>query len=96
MPPLWAAWQALLRCTLPKAAASRTHSKARRAELHPWANDVVFVSRVHEVRAEGAGRLAQLFDLIAMGDYVSLFVAAQEGLDPGPIPVLEELKQRLG
>jgi glucose/mannose-6-phosphate isomerase len=42
------------------------------------------------------GRLAQLFDLIATGDFVSLFVAAQEGLDPGPIPVLDELKQRLG
>ena len=54
------------------------------------------VASVHEVRAEGVGRLAQLFDLIAFGDFVSLFVAAQEGLDPGPIPVLDELKQRLG
>ena len=54
------------------------------------------VASVHEVRAEGVDRLAQLFDLIAIGDYVSLFVAAQEGLDPGPIPVLDELKQRLG
>jgi glucose/mannose-6-phosphate isomerase len=54
------------------------------------------LASVHEVRAEGVGRLAQLFDLIAVGDFVSLFVAAQEGLDPGPIPVLDELKQRLG
>lgn len=54
------------------------------------------VASVHEVRAEGVGRLAQLFDLVAFGDFVSLFVAAQEGLDPGPIPVLDELKARLG
>jgi glucose/mannose-6-phosphate isomerase len=54
------------------------------------------VASVHELRAEGAGRLAQLFDLIAFGDFVSLFVAAREGLDPGPVPVLDELEQRLG
>lgn len=53
------------------------------------------VGSVHEVRAEGDGRLAQLFDLIALGDFVSLFVAAQEGLDPGPVPVLDELGARL-
>jgi glucose/mannose-6-phosphate isomerase len=54
------------------------------------------VAGVHEVRAEGSGRLAQLFDLIAMGDFVSLFVAAGEALDPGPVPVLDDLEQRLG
>jgi glucose/mannose-6-phosphate isomerase len=53
------------------------------------------VSSVHEVRAEGEGRLAQLFDLIAVGDFVSLFVAAQEDLDPGPVPVLDDLEARL-
>ena len=54
------------------------------------------VASVHEVRAEGNGRLAQLFDLVAMGDFVSLFVAAGEGLDPGPVPVLDDLDERLG
>jgi glucose/mannose-6-phosphate isomerase len=54
------------------------------------------VAAVHEVRAEGNGRLAQLFDLIAMGDFVSLFLAANEALDPGPVPVLDDLRQRLG
>ena len=54
------------------------------------------VASVHEVRAEGNGRLAQLFDLIAFGDFVSLFVAAREGLDPGPVPVLDDLERRLG
>ena len=54
------------------------------------------VADVLEVRAEGDGDLAQLFDLILFGDYVSLWMAAEAGIDPGPIPVIEELKERLG
>ncbi len=53
------------------------------------------VASVLEVRAEGSGRLAQLFDLIITGDFVSLHVASREGIDPGPIPVLVEVKRRL-
>ena len=53
------------------------------------------VHGVEEVRAEGEGELAQLLDLILIGDFVSLHLAAQAGLDPGPVPILEELKQDL-
>jgi glucose/mannose-6-phosphate isomerase len=53
------------------------------------------VAGIEEVRAEGDGRLAQLFDLIIFGDFVSLHLADQEGLDPGPVPVLSEIKSRL-
>ena len=42
--------------------------------------------------AEGEGPLAQLLDLMLVGDFVTLHLAAQEGVDPGPIPVLDELK----
>ncbi len=54
------------------------------------------VAGIEEVRAEGDGDLAQLLDLILFGDYVSLHLAAREGIDPGPVPALEELKQQLG
>jgi glucose/mannose-6-phosphate isomerase len=54
------------------------------------------VADVLEVRAEGDGDLAQLFDLILFGDYVSLWLAAEAGIDPGPVPVIDELKARLG
>ena len=54
------------------------------------------VADVIEVRAAGDGDLAQLFDLILFGDYVSLWMAAEAGVDPGPVPVLTELKQALG
>jgi glucose/mannose-6-phosphate isomerase len=50
---------------------------------------------VIEVRAEGEGDLAQLLDLVLIGDFVSLHLAASEGVDPGPIPVLDDLKRWL-
>jgi len=53
------------------------------------------VADVIEVRAGGEGDLAQLFDLAMIGDFVSLHLAANEGIDPGPIPVLDELKRQL-
>jgi glucose/mannose-6-phosphate isomerase len=49
-----------------------------------------------EIRAQGDGDLAQLLDLIIFGDYVSLWMAALAGIDPGPVPALVELKQQLG
>jgi glucose/mannose-6-phosphate isomerase len=53
------------------------------------------VQDVVEVRALGDGPVAQLFDLTLMGDFVSLHMAAQEGIDPGPVPVLDDLKRAL-
>lgn len=53
------------------------------------------VADVIEVRAEGDGELAQLLDLVLFGDYVSLWMAAEAGIDPGPVDVLVDLKKRL-
>ena len=53
------------------------------------------VSSIEEVHAHGEGDLAQLLDLILFGDFVSLHMAYQEGIDPGPVPALVEIKQRL-
>jgi glucose/mannose-6-phosphate isomerase len=53
------------------------------------------VGAIHTVAAEGEGALAQLLDLCLVGDMVSLELAAQEGLDPGPVPVLDDLKRAL-
>jgi glucose/mannose-6-phosphate isomerase len=46
------------------------------------------LAAVHHVRASGEGPLAQLLDLAYIGDAVSLHLAFQEGLDPGPAPAL--------
>lgn len=53
------------------------------------------VSEVVEVRAEGDGDLAQLLDLVLVGDYASLWLAAQAGVDPGPVEALGALKRQL-
>jgi glucose/mannose-6-phosphate isomerase len=53
------------------------------------------VHGVLDVTAAGEGALAQLFDLVIQGDFVSLHLAAQAGVDPGPIPVLIDLKAAL-
>jgi glucose/mannose-6-phosphate isomerase len=51
------------------------------------------VASIQEVHAEGEGELAQLLDLVMFGDFVSLHLAANEGIDPGPVPTLSSIKQ---
>jgi glucose/mannose-6-phosphate isomerase len=66
----------------------------RRFELvRQWTDEVV--AGIEEVQAQGEGALAQLFDLMLFGDFVSLWVAYNEGVDPGPVPVLDAIKQAL-
>ena len=67
---------------------------ARRFELVGDILDEV-VRGVETVVAEGEGPLAQLLDLVIFGDFVSLHLAAQEGVDPGPVPILEDIKAAL-
>ena len=50
---------------------------------------------VIEVRASGEGDLAQLLDLALVGDVVALHLADHEGIDPGPLPVVDEIKRIL-
>lgn len=53
------------------------------------------VADIEEVRAEGDGSLAQLLDLVIFGDFTSWYLAARSGIDPGPVPVLDDIKERL-
>jgi glucose/mannose-6-phosphate isomerase len=67
---------------------------ARRFELvTPLVEEVT--AQVLEVTAAGEGQLAQLLDLVLIGDFVSLHLAAQEGIDPGPVDTLSSLKAAL-
>ena len=50
------------------------------------------LAAVHEWHAAGDGPLAQLLDLAYAGDLLSLHLAAQEGIDPGPAPALDLLR----
>ncbi len=51
------------------------------------------IADMYEVHAAGDGELAQLLDLVLYGDFVSLHLAAEEGVDPGPVPTLTSIKQ---
>lgn len=50
------------------------------------------MANVLTVTAGGDGPVAELFDLIFTGDIATLELAAAKGLDPGPLPVVDELK----
>ncbi len=50
---------------------------------------------VDSVRAQGVGKLAQMFSLLQFGDFVSYYLALAYGEDPTPIEVLNELKRLL-
>jgi glucose/mannose-6-phosphate isomerase len=73
------------------------HEHPQVARRFPLVQELVgeAVASVVEVRAEGDGPLAQLFDLVLVGDVVSLHLAFDAGIDPGPIPVLDQLKASL-
>ncbi len=63
-------------------------------ERYRLVNEVLdeVVARIEEVQAEGEGELAQLLDLMMFGDFTSLYLAYQEGVDPGPVPILDHIK----
>lgn len=50
---------------------------------------------VHEVASSGQGRLARLASLVQFGDYLSLYLALVNGVDPTPIASIDEFKRRL-
>jgi glucose/mannose-6-phosphate isomerase len=45
---------------------------------------------VFEVQGEGADDLGRFFDLALLGELVSLHLAGREGVDPGPVPAVDE------
>ncbi|MEX1008818.1 MAG: bifunctional phosphoglucose/phosphomannose isomerase [Acidimicrobiia bacterium] len=50
------------------------------------------LNRVITVEAEGEGRLAQLLDVIYLGDWMSYYLALDNDVDPGPIDAIAQLK----
>ena len=53
------------------------------------------VAGIAQIQARGEGQLAQLLDLTLIGDLTSLQLALNEGIDPGPVPALDEIKTAL-
>jgi glucose/mannose-6-phosphate isomerase len=66
----------------------------RRFDLvREWTDEAV--AGIEEVHAQGEGTLAQVFDLMFFGDMVSLHMAEDARVDPGPVPVLDAIKASL-
>jgi glucose/mannose-6-phosphate isomerase len=81
--------------TLVKLRHDHEHPQVmRRFELIDEVGEEV-LGGVESVEAAGDGDLAQLLDLTMFGTFTSLHLAAQEGIDPGPVPVLDWMKQQL-
>lgn len=53
------------------------------------------VADVLTVEAQGDGSIAQLLDLTYIGDLCSVHLALKEGVDPGPVPAIDEIQARL-
>ncbi|MGQ9533194.1 MAG: bifunctional phosphoglucose/phosphomannose isomerase [Desulfotomaculales bacterium] len=53
------------------------------------------VSGLKEIEAAGRGRLARMYSLIYIGDYTSVYLAFLYGVDPGPVRVIDYLKQAM-
>jgi hypothetical protein len=45
---------------------------------------------VFDVQGDGDDELSRFFDLALVGALVSLHLAAREGVDPGPVPAVDE------
>ena len=63
----------------------------RKFDFIEQAVDEVVAERI-EIRAKGEGPLAQLFDLVTVGDLVSLHLADAEDVDPGPVPIIDDMR----
>ncbi|MEI8134164.1 MAG: bifunctional phosphoglucose/phosphomannose isomerase [bacterium] len=50
---------------------------------------------IRECHAQGNSRLARMFSLIALGDWISYYMALLGGVDPSPVPVIQTLKAKL-
>ncbi len=48
---------------------------------------------VISVWADGGDALGRMFDLVMFGDFVSLHLAGREGTDPGPTPLVDDVRR---
>jgi glucose/mannose-6-phosphate isomerase len=50
---------------------------------------------LEEVTSRGENLLTRLLSLVYLGDWVSYYLALLKGIDPTPIPLIDELKRRI-
>jgi glucose/mannose-6-phosphate isomerase len=75
-------------------ADEHPHDTARFVQVDALTLEVV--SEIVAVDADGDGALAQLLDLIYIGDLTAVEMALAEGIDPGPAPAVEAVRITAG
>ena len=53
------------------------------------------VGATHQILAEGRSAAERLFYLLYLADFVSVYLAYLQGIDPTPIAAIDTLKQRM-
>ncbi|MBM7868444.1 bifunctional phosphoglucose/phosphomannose isomerase [Heliobacterium gestii] len=53
------------------------------------------MGKVTELHAEGQGRLARMFSLVYLGDFISLYAPICRGVDPTPVDVINLFKKKM-
>jgi glucose/mannose-6-phosphate isomerase len=51
--------------------------------------------KVHEIDAEGKGKLAKMFSVLCVGDYTSIYLAILQNKDPTPVKIIDKVKKEL-
>jgi len=52
--------------------------------------------KVLKIHARGEGKLAKMFSVLRIGDFVSVYLAILQGVDPTPVKIIDEVKRELG
>ncbi|MBI2690662.1 MAG: bifunctional phosphoglucose/phosphomannose isomerase [Solirubrobacterales bacterium] len=53
-------------------------------------------ARAEIIQSSGESRAERLFSLVLLGDLMSFYLAVLHGVDPTPVPLIENLKDQLG
>jgi len=52
--------------------------------------------KVLEIYARGEEKLAKMFSVLGVGDFMSVYLAILQGVDPTPVKIIDEVKRALG
>ena len=48
-----------------------------------------------EVEAKGKNNLSKMIYTLYLGDFTSYYLSILRGIDPSPVPIIDELKEKL-
>lgn len=51
---------------------------------------------VEEIEARGTGLMARMFSMIMLGDFFTIYMAIQKGVDPTPVAIIDLFKAKVG